>query len=278
MDSTALKNFADQIRYYTLKELNFMGYGHYGGSLSIVETLAVLYGNQMSVSPETKDDLNRDFFVLSKGHAGPALYATLFLKGYITEDWLYTLNQNGTNLPSHPDKNKTPGVDMTTGSLGQGISSATGIAYGNKLAGRSNYTYCIVGDGELNEGQCWEAIQFAAHGQLDHFILFIDDNKKQLDGYTTEICNPFDFEAKFAAFGFHTLKADGSSVEEINAAVETAKSLTGKPIAIVLDTVKGQGVPYIEDMYSNHHIRLDDEAKTALEATTEKIGIEIGVR
>ena len=255
-----------------------MGYGHYGGSLSIVETLAVLYGHQLQVSPETKDDLNRDFFVLSKGHAGPALYATLFLKGYITEDWLYTLNQNGTNLPSHPDKNKTPGVDMTTGSLGQGISAATGIAYGNKLAGRNNYTYCVVGDGELNEGQCWEAIQFAAHRQLDHFILFIDDNKKQLDGYTTEICNPFDFEAKFAAFGFHTRKADGSSVEEINAAVETAKSLTGKPIAIVLDTVKGQGVPYIEDMYSNHHLRLDDAAKAAIEATTEKIGIEIGVR
>jgi transketolase len=243
-----------------------------------VETLAVLYGNQLQASPEMKDDLNRDFFVLSKGHAGPALYATLFLKGYITEDWLYTLNQNGTNLPSHPDKNKTPGVDMTTGSLGQGISAATGIAYGNKLAGRENYTYCIVGDGELNEGQCWEAIQFAAHRQLDHFVLFIDDNKKQLDGYTTEICNPFDFESKFAAFGFHTLKADGSSVEEINAAVATAKSLTGKPIAIILDTVKGQGVPYIEDMYSNHHLRLDDEAKAAIEATTEKIGIEIGVR
>lgn len=278
MDNQAIKHFADQIRYYTLKELNYMGYGHYGGSLSIVETLAVLYGNQLQASPETKDDLNRDFFVLSKGHAGPALYAALFLKGFITEDWLYTLNQNGTNLPSHPDKNKTPGVDMTTGSLGQGISSATGIAYGNKLAGRENYTYCIVGDGELNEGQCWEAIQFAAHRQLDYFILFIDDNKKQLDGYTTEICNPFDFEAKFSAFGFHTLKADGSSVEEINTAVETAKTLTGKPIAIILDTVKGQGVPYIEDMYSNHHIRVDDEAKAAIEATTEKIGIEIGVR
>lgn len=278
MDNQAIKHFADQIRYYTLKELNYMGYGHYGGSLSIVETLAVLYGNQLQASPEMKDDLSRDFFVLSKGHAGPALYATLFLKGYITEDWLYTLNQNGTNLPSHPDKNKTPGVDMTTGSLGQGISAATGIAYGNKLAGRENYTYCIVGDGELNEGQCWEAIQFAAHRQLDHFILFIDDNKKQLDGYTTEICNPFDFEAKFAAFGFHTLKADGSSVEEINVAVEAAKSLTEKPIAIILDTVKGQGVPFIEDMYSNHHLRLDDAAKAAIEATTEKIGIEIGVR
>ena len=278
MDNQAIKHFADQIRYYTLKELNYMGYGHYGGSLSIVETLAVLYGNQLQASPETKDDLNRDFFVLSKGHAGPALYATLFLKGYITEDWLYTLNQNGTNLPSHPDKNKTPGVDMTTGSLGQGISAATGIAYGNKLAGRSNYTYCMVGDGELNEGQCWEAIQFAAHRQLDHFILFIHDNKKQLDGYTTEICNPFDFEAKFAAFGFHTLKADGSSVEEINAAVEAAKALTGKPTAIILDTVKGQGVPYIEDMYSNHHIRVDDATKAAIDATTEKIGIEIGVR
>ena len=278
MNSIEMKNFADQIRYYTLKELNFMGYGHYGGSLSIVETLAVLYGNHLQASPETKDDLDRDFFVLSKGHAGPALYATLFLKGYIPEEWLYTLNQNGTNLPSHPDKNKTPGVDMTTGSLGQGISSATGIAYGNKIAGRENYTYCIVGDGELNEGQCWEAIQFAAHRQLDHFIVFIDDNKKQLDGYTTEICNPFDFETKFSAFGFHTLKADGSSVEAINKAVEEAKTMTGKPIAIILDTVKGQGVPYIEEMYSNHHIRLDEKMREEIEVVTQRIGTEIGVR
>lgn len=278
MNSIEMKNFAAQIRYYTLKELNFMGYGHYGGSLSIVETLAVLYGNHLQASPETKDDLDRDFFVLSKGHAGPALYATLFLKGYIPEEWLYTLNQNGTNLPSHPDKNKTPGVDMTTGSLGQGISSATGIAYGNKIAGRENYTYCIVGDGELNEGQCWEAIQFAAHRQLDHFIVFIDDNKKQLDGYTTEICNPFDFETKFSAFGFHTLKADGSSVEAINKAVEEAKTMTGKPIAIILDTVKGQGVPYIEDMYSNHHIRVDEKMREEIEVVTERIGTEIGVR
>lgn len=278
MNSIEMKNFADQIRYYTLKELNFMGYGHYGGSLSIVETLAVLYGNHLQASPETKDDLDRDFFVLSKGHAGPALYATLFLKGYIPEEWLYTLNQNGTNLPSHPDKNKTPGVDMTTGSLGQGISSATGIAYGNKIAGRENYTYCIVGDGELNEGQCWEAIQFAAHRQLDHFIVFIDDNKKQLDGYTTEICNPFDFETKFSAFGFHTLKADGSSVEAINKAVEEAKKMTGKPIAIILDTVKGQGVPCIEEMYSNHHIRLDEKMREEIEVVTERIGTEIGVR
>ena len=159
-----------------------------------------------------------------------------------------------------------------------GNNKPTAFCAGNKLAGRENYTYCIVGDGELNEGQCWEAIQFAAHRQLDHFILFIDDNKKQLDGYTTEICNPFDFEAKFAAFGFHTLKADGSSVEEINGAIERAKSLTDKPTAIVLDTVKGQGVPFIEDMYSNHHIRVDDAAKAVIEATTEKIGIEIGVR
>lgn len=278
MNSIEMKNFAAQIRYYTLKELNFMGYGHYGGSLSIVETLAVLYGNHLQASPETKDDLGRDFFVLSKGHAGPALYATLFLKGYIPEEWLYTLNQNGTSLPSHPDKNKTPGVDMTTGSLGQGISSATGIAYGNKIAGRENYTYCIVGDGELNEGQCWEAIQFAAHRQLDHFIVFIDDNKKQLDGYTTEICNPFDFETKFSAFGFHTLKADGSSVEAINKAVEEAKTMTGKPIAIILDTVKGQGVPYIEEMYSNHHIRVDEKMREEIEVVTERIGTEIGVR
>ncbi|WP_430602279.1 transketolase [Enterococcus sp. DIV0724b] len=258
------QKFVDQIRFYTMKELDNLGFGHFGGSLSIVETLAVLYGNVMNVSPEKKNNPDRDYFVLSKGHAGPALYATLFLKGYFDEGFLYSLNQNGTNLPSHPDRIKTPGVDMTTGSLGQGISAATGIAKGNQLLGKSNYTYAIVGDGELNEGQCWEAFQFAAHQKLDHLIVLIDDNKKQLDGYTTDICDPFDFVEKMQAFGFSSWRVDGSDVDAIEAAIDQAKQVKGKPTAIVLDTVKGQGVPYLEELVDNHHIRPDEADKVAI--------------
>ncbi|EOH93346.1 hypothetical protein UAW_02594 [Enterococcus haemoperoxidus ATCC BAA-382] len=271
------QKFADQIRFYTMKELDNLGFGHFGGSLSIVETLAVLYGNVMNVSPEKKDDPDRDYFVLSKGHAGPALYATLFLKGYFDEGFLYSLNQNGTNLPSHPDRIKTPGVDMTTGSLGQGISAATGIAKGNQLLGKSNYTYAIVGDGELNEGQCWEAFQFAAHQKLDHLIVLIDDNKKQLDGYTTDICDPFDFVEKMQAFGFSSWRVDGSDVDAIEAAIDQAKQVKGKPTAIVLDTVKGQGVPYLEELVDNHHIRPDEAAKAAIKEAIVTLAEKIEV-
>ncbi|MFC0270501.1 transketolase [Metabacillus herbersteinensis] len=268
---TDLQFFANQIRYYTLKELKAIGFGHYGGSLSIVEVLAVLYGKHIHVEPDDAKNPDRDYFVLSKGHGGPALYATLFLKKFFSEETLYTLNQNGTTLPSHPDRNLTPGVEMTTGSLGQGISAATGIAFGNKLDGRTNYTYAIVGDGELNEGQCWEAFQFAAHHQLENLIVFIDDNKKQLDGLTIDIMNPFDFVEKMKAFGFAAELVDGANLEEIDAAVERAKKRTGKPTAIVLDTIKGQGVPYLEKKADNHHIRPTEVDMSAINSTLEEL-------
>lgn len=271
------QKFADQIRYYTMRELDNLGFGHFGGSLSIVETLAVLYGKVLNVSPERKDDPDRDYLILSKGHAGPALYATLFLKGYFDEAFLFSLNQNGTNLPSHPDRIKTPGVDMTTGSLGQGISAATGIAKGNQLLGKSNYTYAIVGDGELNEGQCWEAFQFAAHQQLDHLIVLIDDNKKQLDGYTTDICDPFDFVEKMQAFGFNSWRVDGSDVDAIEAALNQAKQMIGKPTALVLDTVKGQGVLYFEQLVDNHHVRPDEAGKIAIKEAIDVLAEKIEV-
>lgn len=266
-----LQVYANQIRYYTLKELQELGFGHYGGSLSIVEVLAVLYGKHINIEPNDAKNPDRDYFVLSKGHGGPALYATLFLKKFISEETLYSLNQNGTTLPSHPDRNLTPGVEMTTGSLGQGISAATGIAFGNKLDGRANYTYAIVGDGELNEGQCWEAFQFAAHHQLENLVVFIDDNKKQLDGLTIDIMNPFDFVEKMKAFGFAAERVDGSNVEEIDAAVERAKQRTGKPTAIILDTTKGQGVPYLEQKADNHHIRPSAEDNNAINNALEEL-------
>lgn len=257
--------FRDKIRLWTLKELDHLGFGHYGGSLSIVEALAVLYGEVMNVNPGKKDDPDRDYFILSKGHGGPALYATLAVKGFIDYEWLYTLNQNGTKLPSHPDRNLTPGVEMTTGSLGQGISVAAGVALSNKLANRNSYTYTIVGDGELNEGQCWEAVQFAAHHQLSNLFVLVDDNKKQLDGLTIDICNPFDFVEKFRAFGFETVRVDGSNMEEILQAILEGKRQSEKPVAIILDTVKGQGVPYLEEKADNHHIRPTKEDQTAIE-------------
>lgn len=271
MLSTQLETAAKQIRLYTLKELKALGFGHFGGSLSIVEALATIYGKHLNVNVNSAKDVNRDYFILSKGHGGPALYATLFLKGFFSEDVLYTLNQNGTTLPSHPDRNLTPGVDMTCGSLGQGISVATGIAYGNKLAGRDNYTFCIVGDGELNEGQCWEAFQFASHHKLENLIVLLDDNKKQLDGPTKEIIDPLDFVAKLSAFGFETVKVDGTSVEAIDEAIQKAKQNTGKPQAIVLDTVKGQGVKHLEEKADNHHVRPNDEDWKAINEAIEDL-------
>ncbi|MGX6978805.1 transketolase [Vagococcus elongatus] len=260
-----LKKFADEIRLYTMKELNNRGFGHYGGSLSIIETLAVLYGKEMNIDAAHPDNENRDYFVLSKGHAGPSLYATLFLKGYISEETLMSLNNNGTNLPSHPDKNLTKGIDVTTGSLGQGLSVATGVAYGNKLKGLNNYTYCIVGDGELNEGQCWEAIQFANHHKLHNLILFVDDNKKQLDGYTKDINNPMDFVTKMQAFGLNSFRINGNNISEVEEAITKAKENEASTTAIIMDTIKGYGVTAVEKIMNNHHLRPDCSLQFELE-------------
>jgi transketolase len=262
---TYLERFAAEIRLRVLKMLNKRGFGHYGGSLSIVEALAVLYGEKLRIDPARPDWKDRDYFILSKGHGGPALYAALALKGYFPEEDLYTLNDNGTKLPSHPDRNLTKGIDMTTGSLGQGISAAVGVALSHKLSERTNDTYTLVGDGELNEGQCWEAIQFAAHHQLHRLTVFIDDNKKQLDGFTKDICNPFDFAKKFEAFGFYALTVKGSSVQDISAAIEAGKLQKEKPVAIVLDSIKGSGVKYLEEKADNHHIRPTKEDQAAID-------------
>lgn len=266
-----VKDFSDLIRYYTLKELGRLGYGHYGGALSIVETMAVLYGDEMNYDPENPKDENRDYFVLSKGHAGPSYYATLALSGFFPLEKLNTLNENGTNLPSHPDRQKVEGVDMTTGSLGQGISVAAGIAYYLKSKNKNNRVYCIVGDGELNEGQCWEAFMFIAHHNLNNLVVLVDDNKKQLDGYTKDICNMFDLEKKFDSFGFNPITVEGNNVESIKSGLKIARENKDRPTAIILDTVKGAGVEYIENTMSNHHMRLDEEAKIEINKAMEKL-------
>ncbi|MGT2866749.1 transketolase [Streptococcus fryi] len=269
---SALKAFANDIRWHTLETLNNLGFGHYGGSLSIVEALAVLYGEVLNISPDNFDERDRDYFVLSKGHAGPALYSTLHLKGFFDKTFLSSLNQNGTSLPSHPDRNLTPGVDMTTGSLGQGISAATGIAKGLDILGSSFSVFTIVGDGELNEGQCWEAIQFASHHQLKNFFVLVDDNKMQLDGTTSSICNPLDYVDKFQVFGFDAVRVDGQSISAIYDAIATFKASTSqRPKCIILDTVKGQGVEELTQMSNNHHLRLTEELKQDLEQVVERL-------
>jgi transketolase len=276
MSIQGLKIFRDEIRLMTLKELHHLGFGHYGGSLSIIEALAVLYGEVMKVDPKNPNWEERDYFILSKGHGGPAYYAALSLKGFFPKEILYTLNQNGTSLPSHPDRNLTPGVDMTTGSLGQGISAAVGVALSHKLSERKNVTYCIVGDGELNEGQCWEAFQFAAHHKLHRLFVLVDDNKKQLDGLTKDIIDPLDLVAKMSAFGFYTLKVNGASVAEIYEAFEKGKAQSNQPVAIILDSVKGQGVPYLEEKADNHHIRPTQEDEEAIVATISQLEKKLG--
>ena len=252
-----LKRFAAEIRIATLEEIKSRGFGHLGGSLSICDLLAVLYGKVMRYDPRNPKWQERDKLVSSKGHAGPAIYATLALKGFFPKAELLTLNQPGTNLPSHCDKNKTPGIDCTTGSLGQGTSQAVGMALGDHLKGRSSRTYLIVGDGELNEGQCWEAAMFTAARRVRNLIWIIDDNKKQLDGTTEEILPQFDIRAKFEAFGFEALRVKGNDINGIHHALTLP--IGDKPRAIVLDNVKGLGVKAVEEMEFNHSVTASSE-------------------
>ncbi len=265
----ALRRFSADIRIETIKAMTAAGYGHIGGAMSIADVLAVLYGAVMYIDPGNPNMAERDQLILSKGHSGPGLYAALALKGYFPMDALKTLNKPRTILPSHCDRLKTPGIDMTTGSLGQGMSTALGIALGNRMRGRDNYTYCILGDGELQEGQVWEGAQFAAQQKLDHFIVFIDYNKRQLDGPVETICASLDIAKKFEAFGFSAKTIAGYDVEAIYGAISDAKSAKGKPFAIVLDTFKGLGCLKAERLAFNHYMNFDqaiqDEAIAEIE-------------
>ncbi|MGF2052112.1 transketolase [Enterococcus casseliflavus] len=271
-----LEELAAKIRLDTLCSIKKMGQGHLGGSFSIVELLAVLYGKQLRINPQDPQWADRDRLVLSKGHAGAALYSALANTGYFDRSWLWTINEGGTRLPSHPDRWKTPGVDATTGSLGQGTSMAAGIATGLRLAGKENFVYLIVGDGELNEGQCWEAFQYIAHFKLNHCIVIIDDNKKQLDGPTKEILDPFDIQQKMTAFGFYTEKVPGADMQAIDEAIERCKAIEDQAVCIVLDSVKGQGVPFFEELDANHSVKFTtDEINQAAEAAIKELTIKI---
>ena len=269
-----LRHFAREIRISTLKMLTGLGFGHYGGSMSVVETLAVLYGDVMRIDPARPLWPERDYFVLSKGHAGPALYSTLALKGYFPVAELKTLNQNGTHLPSHPDRLLTRGVDATTGSLGQGASIAAGMALSHQLGARPNRVFCILGDGELNEGQCWEAFQFIAHHDLNNLTLFIDYNKQQLDGSLDEVIKPFDLPGKFRAFGFEVHIVKGDDIDGIREAAAPVRAGGQRPLVVILDSVKGQGVPYLEKLSNSHHLRLTAQSKGEIERAIAELEAE----
>ena len=252
-----LQKLALKIRIGAVEEFKARGFGHVGGSLSVADVLAVLYGAVMKVDPKDPKMEGRDKLVCSKGHAGPAVYAALAIKGFFPYEDIKTLNQPGTDFPSHCDRNKTPGIDMTTGSLGQGTSLAVGMAMGDKIKGRDSRTFLIVGDGEIDEGQVWEAAMFAAGKKVNNLVWLIDNNKKQLDGYTEDILDTGDLRAKFEAFGFDAVRIDGSDLDQLYDAL--TKQAGEKPIAIILDTVKGKGVKEVEETMSNHSMTMPEE-------------------
>jgi len=271
-----LRVFAAEIRLETLKIIASRGFGHVGGSMSMVDAMAVLYGEVMHVDPQNPRWEDRDWFVLSKGHGGPVMYATLGLKGYYPVEKAYTLNQPGTDFPSHTDRNKTIGVDLTTGSLGQGMSEAVGAALGCKVQNRKNHVFVAIGDGECDEGQIWEAAQFAAHYKLDNLIALVDDNKRQLDGAVADVMSHGKgIGAKFDAFGWHVVNvADGNDVEQIYDAVTSAYQEKNQPSCLILNTVKGKGATFAEPSgaHSSQPTQAQwDEAIAASEAALKAV-------
>lgn len=261
-----LRELARQIRIQTIRQIGIRGFGHIGGCMSIADLLSVLYGDEMKYDSRNPQWEDRDWLVCSKGHAGPAIYSALALKGFIPMDWMETLNQPGTNLPSHCDRKKTPGIDMTTGSLGQGLSLACGVAQGYLLNGKKNFVYCIIGDGESQEGQNWEAIMFAAQRKLENLILFVDDNKAQLDGYVSEVNEVESFCDKFRSFHWDVVDINGHDHGAIHDAIERAKTISGVPSAIILHTIKGKGCTFAERNWSHHMSVSEEDMKEALAA------------
>ena len=255
----ALKAKATDLRISTIHEIAHLGNGHIGGAMSIIEVLTYLYFHEMNIDPSNPAMEGRDRFVCSKGHAGPAVYATLAEKGYFPKEWLMTLNQGGTNLPSHCDMLKTPGIDFTTGSLGQGASAAVGIALGQRLKGESSYTYLMLGDGESQEGQVWEAAEFASTQKLGNLIAFTDFNRQQLDGYTEDIICMDNIDTRWLGFNWHVQRINGHDFKQIDHAVQCAKEVKDRPSMIILDTVKSKGYLPGEGIKANHSMTVSHE-------------------
>ena len=266
-----LKSRAKEIRKLTIEEIGTLGTGHIGGSMSIADILALLYFHRMNIDPARPRMRERDQLVVSKGHAGPAVYAALALRGFFPVEWLATLNQGGTRLPSHCDRNLTPGIDMTAGSLGQGFSAAMGIALALRIDKIDARVYSIIGDGESDEGQVWEGAMFAASQKLSNFIAFTDYNKQQLDGYTKDIIDLGELDAKWREFGWFTQRVDGHDIAALDDAIEKAQAQNERPSMIVMDTIKGKGCFFAEGIEKNHSMAFNmEKAKEAIAALLAK--------
>ena len=272
MNKLELMKTANEIRKGIVTALHSAKAGHPGGSLSATEIFTYLYFEEMNVDPKDPKKADRDRFVLSKGHTAPGLYSTLAQKGFFPKEDLVTLRHTGSYLQGHPDMKHIPGVDMSSGSLGQGLSVAVGMAIAGKLDNADYRVYTLLGDGEIQEGQVWEASMLAAHRKLDNLVVIVDNNNLQIDGAITEVNSPYPIDKKFEAFNFHVINIDGNDFDQIDAAFKEAKTVKGQPTAIIAKTVKGKGVSFMENQVGWHgKAPNDEEYKIAMEEL-EKAG------
>ena len=272
MNKLELMKTANEIRKGIVTALHSAKAGHPGGSLSATEIFTYLYFEEMNVDPKDPKKADRDRFVLSKGHTAPGLYSTLAQKGFFPKEDLVTLRHTGSYLQGHPDMKHIPGVDMSSGSLGQGISAAVGMAIAGRLDNADYRVYTLLGDGEIQEGQVWEASMLAAHRKLDNLVVIVDNNNLQIDGEITEVNSPYPIDKKFEAFNFHVINIDGNDFDQIDAAFKEAKTVKGQPTAIIAKTVKGKGVSFMENQVGWHgKAPNDEEYKIAMEEL-EKAG------
>lgn len=272
MNKLELMKTANEIRKGIVTALHSAKAGHPGGSLSATEIFTYLYFEEMNVDPKDPKKVDRDRFVLSKGHTAPGLYSTLAQKGFFPKEDLVTLRHTGSYLQGHPDMKHIPGVDMSSGSLGQGISAAVGMAIAGKLDNADYRVYTLLGDGEIQEGQVWEASMLAAHRKLDNLVVIVDNNNLQIDGAITEVNSPYPIDKKFEAFNFHVINIDGNDFDQIDAAFKEAKTVKGQPTAIIAKTVKGKGVSFMENQVGWHGKAPNDEEYAIAMAELEKAG------
>lgn len=259
MTNLELQKMAVEVRKGIIEGVHSAKAGHPGGSLSAADIFTYLYFEEMNVDPKDPKNEDRDRFVLSKGHTAPGLYSALAHKGYFPVEDLLTLRHTGSYLQGHPDMKHIPGVDMSSGSLGQGLSCAVGMALAGKLKNKDYRVYALAGDGEIQEGQIWEAAMFAGARELDNLVVIVDNNNLQIDGEVGEVCSPYPIDKKFEAFNFHTINIDGNDFDEIRKALDEAKATKGMPTAIIAHTVKGKGVSFMENQVGWHGKAPNDE-------------------
>ncbi|MDE7232619.1 MAG: transketolase [Lachnospiraceae bacterium] len=276
MNKLELQKTANEVRKGIVTAVHGAKAGHPGGSLSAADIFTYLYFEEMNIDPKDPKKTDRDRFVLSKGHTAPGLYSVLANRGYFPVEDLPTLRHLGSYLQGHPCMQETPGVDMSSGSLGQGISAAVGMALAAKMDNKDYRTYTLLGDGEIQEGQVWEAAMFAGHRKLDNLVVIVDNNGLQIDGKIDDVCSPYPIDKKFEAFNFHVINIDGNDFDQIDAAFKEAKATKGMPTAIVCKTVKGKGVSFMENNAGWHGKAPNDEEYATAMADLEKIGEELG--